>query len=453
MVGPCCRAALIFFLLQTSALAQSSWKPLMIGATNLQLAPGAANFFTANAAAIAAANFPGNIAITGTTTTITNLGFGQWIAMDGSRNMQIGVSPFSGNGLMTINPGYQLSLNFSGGGVVFWSGGGSFFAGGAQSCTGSQAIMNPLGFNIFGTNSSSYCEVLDIMPNDCGVPFWNNELVITGQSNRYNLTVDTSAGIAARVLWQNFTNITGKAAFTADCGDREIACDPTTSSCQIILPSLGPFALNQFDTWAFEQAWTHGISGISIGGNMQDGVPRQANLCYYIKNLGSNTANTLKVCSADHCFFWGQNPATTNLQISNLTEVKLETVDATNILVSYTSMAPPAGGGALPANIVTNGFAGTFTATNGLASLRSNLVSPTFVTLTSGVNWTNPLNCNIEVYVDGNGCDSGASIGKNGSAIPIFGPGTDFEITLHLQKGEYITITAGYMPTVSYSPY
>lgn len=102
---------------------------------------------------------------------------------------------------------------------------------------------------------------------------------------------------------------------------------------------------------------------------------------------------------------------------------------------------------------VTNSLAvtNTITAAQGYISLRSNLVAPTSITFpATGVNWTNPLNVNIEVYID-NPTVTGTSFKKNGTQI--FSSVTG-DITIHLQPGEYFseTYTVG-TPTATYSPF
>lgn len=90
-------------------------------------------------------------------------------------------------------------------------------------------------------------------------------------------------------------------------------------------------------------------------------------------------------------------------------------------------------------------------ATNGFSSLRSNTVSPTSISFpASGVNWTNPLNCMIEVYIN-NPTVTGTGISKNGTTIFTSVTG---DVTMHLQVGEYFseTYTVG-TPTATYSPY
>lgn len=95
----------------------------------------------------------------------------------------------------------------------------------------------------------------------------------------------------------------------------------------------------------------------------------------------------------------------------------------------------------------TNGVIG---AMGGFQSFRSNTIAPTSFTFpATTVNWTNPLNCNIEVYVDNSGV-TGTSFKKNGTQI--FSILTD--ITVGLQPGEFFseTFTIG-TPSGRYSPH
>jgi len=102
----------------------------------------------------------------------------------------------------------------------------------------------------------------------------------------------------------------------------------------------------------------------------------------------------------------------------------------------------------LPTRAVNLG--GLLTATNGISTLLSNLVAPTSITapLTT-VNWTNPINADIEVYIDNSGV-TGTSIKKNGTQIfsSLIG-----DVTIGLQPNETInlTYTVG-TPSIKWSP-
>jgi len=88
---------------------------------------------------------------------------------------------------------------------------------------------------------------------------------------------------------------------------------------------------------------------------------------------------------------------------------------------------------------------------NGVYSLASNLVAPTAITFpNSTVNWTNPLNCNIELYID-NTAVTGTAIKKNGTQI--FG-GLSNDVVMHLQPGEYFSETYSVgTPSATFSPF
>jgi len=88
---------------------------------------------------------------------------------------------------------------------------------------------------------------------------------------------------------------------------------------------------------------------------------------------------------------------------------------------------------------------------NGIYSLVSNLVAPTAITFpNSTVNWTNPLNCNIELYID-NTAVTGTAIKKNGTQI--FG-GLSNDVTMHLQPGEFFSETYSVgTPSATFSPF
>jgi hypothetical protein len=94
---------------------------------------------------------------------------------------------------------------------------------------------------------------------------------------------------------------------------------------------------------------------------------------------------------------------------------------------------------------------GLITATNGIATLRSNLLAPTAITFpNSTVNWTNPLNCNIELYID-NTAVTGTAIKKNGTQI--FG-GLSNDVTMHLQPGEFFSESYSVgTPSATFSPF
>jgi hypothetical protein len=88
---------------------------------------------------------------------------------------------------------------------------------------------------------------------------------------------------------------------------------------------------------------------------------------------------------------------------------------------------------------------------NGIYSLVSNLVAPTAITFpNSTVNWTNPLNCNIELYID-NTAVTGTAIKKNGTQI--FG-GLSNDVIIHLQPGEFFSETYSVgTPSATFSPF
>ena len=113
------------------------------------------------------------------------------------------------------------------------------------------------------------------------------------------------------------------------------------------------------------------------------------------------------------------------------------------------------GGTTAAAKIAATTGVATFTPTtvfsNSVASLKSNLVAPTSFTFpATTVNWTNPLTCNIEVYIDNFGV-TGTVVKKNGGQISS---GISQFMSFGLQSGEYFseTYTVG-SPTGTYSPF
>lgn len=94
---------------------------------------------------------------------------------------------------------------------------------------------------------------------------------------------------------------------------------------------------------------------------------------------------------------------------------------------------------------------GTITATNGVTSLRSNLVAPSSITFpATTVNWTNTNSFNIQVYID-NSAVTGTAIKKNGGTIFTSITG---DATIGLQPNETFseTYTVG-TPTATWSPF
>lgn len=94
---------------------------------------------------------------------------------------------------------------------------------------------------------------------------------------------------------------------------------------------------------------------------------------------------------------------------------------------------------------------GVFSALNGLASYRSNSIGPVSFTFpATTVNWTNPINASIEVYIDNTGV-TGTVFKKNGTQIFSSLVG---DILIGLQPGEYFseTFTIG-TPTGRWSPF
>ena len=94
---------------------------------------------------------------------------------------------------------------------------------------------------------------------------------------------------------------------------------------------------------------------------------------------------------------------------------------------------------------------GVFSITNSVGSYRSNAIGPTSITApATTVNWTNPINANIQVYIDNSGV-TGTAIKKNGTQIFSSLVG---DVTLELQPQEYfsMTYTLG-TPVVTWSPF
>lgn len=93
---------------------------------------------------------------------------------------------------------------------------------------------------------------------------------------------------------------------------------------------------------------------------------------------------------------------------------------------------------------------GVFMATNGFASFRSNSIAPfSFTFPATTVNWTNPINSDIEVYIDNSGV-TGTSFKKNGTQIFSSLVG---DVTVGLQPGEYLSATYSVgVPVARWSP-
>lgn len=90
-------------------------------------------------------------------------------------------------------------------------------------------------------------------------------------------------------------------------------------------------------------------------------------------------------------------------------------------------------------------------ATNGLASFRSNSIAPFAITApATTVPWTNPINMNIQVYIDNSGV-TGTAINKNGGQIFSSLVG---DVTIGLQPNEYISLTYTIgTPVIKWSPF
>lgn len=93
---------------------------------------------------------------------------------------------------------------------------------------------------------------------------------------------------------------------------------------------------------------------------------------------------------------------------------------------------------------------GSVIGTNGVLSLRSNLVAPTAITVgASPFSWTNTLGVNVYAFLDASAATiSGVSL--NGQQIL---GGITGGATLPLQNGEYFTITYTVAPTARWKPY
>lgn len=86
----------------------------------------------------------------------------------------------------------------------------------------------------------------------------------------------------------------------------------------------------------------------------------------------------------------------------------------------------------------------------GVTSTVSNKLAPVAITFpNTTVNWTNPVNCTIQLYIN-NSAITGTAIKKNGTTIFTVLTGTS---TINLQVGEYFseTYTVG-TPTATWSP-
>lgn len=195
-------------------------------------------------------------------------------------------------------------------------------------------IIGSMANNSNGPTGGTYAETVDIQPDRLDLPYLNDQLVITANSNNADLRVDADAFIFTPGIRHNFTNVAGLSNYTATRYDRVIMCDTTTNGCQVTLPALGKFGeiLNTSNTnWS---AWTRGNATIYGGHGL---MPAYATLEYTIINTASGT-NALMVCLADHAAFKGYG--VTNLAVTNLNTVHLRT-DGTNVLCEVVPSGVP----------------------------------------------------------------------------------------------------------------
>jgi len=97
----------------------------------------------------------------------------------------------------------------------------------------------------------------------------------------------------------------------------------------------------------------------------------------------------------------------------------------------------------------TNSYETFVTSTNGFASYRSNTIAPTTIVVgPSPFSFTNPVNCNINVFVDANGGNT--TVGLNGTTIFVSAANGDH--TVPLQTNEWTTVTYTGTPNMSWHP-
>ena len=249
-------------------------------------------------------NYDGN----GDNILLTNTLYGQGLLLDGQGGIDFYAGNSHGGGISFYSP-TTVSANFS-----YWQQGAS-------------------GFTLTGTTSGNATSqpVLSLVPSNFSSAFPNDLLVLPGNSNNYTTVLGARGTIGCAALWWNYTNISGRSSYAADFADRRIICNPSAASCQITLNAIGPFAELPTTNW-FGWMWN---TVSSIFGNPRG--PAHATLDSVIENTGSNTANTLSVCLADHSGF--TNCGTTNLVIPSLTSVRL-TADGTNVFAEFSTMTP-----------------------------------------------------------------------------------------------------------------
>lgn len=167
----------------------------------------------------------------------------------------------------------------------------------------------------------------------------------------YSVIVGSHGSIQYSSVWQPWTNVTGVASpYTADRGDLQIVDNmgAETGNKQITLPEVGVFA----DTEQNDISWTFVRDGAALG-------PAYYDRWYAVYNLGSNTANTLSVCTADHISFtnYGGQINGTNVQVPNMTKAVFTTF-GTNGVIELSPLGPYcAFGGGLSNSIYAMGTA------------------------------------------------------------------------------------------------
>jgi hypothetical protein len=234
----------------------------------------------------------------------------------------------------------------------------------------------------------AFQELLDLMPADYLHFYPDDLLVFSGNSNNANIRPRADGTLHLGGIRYNTTNVSGLPAYQMLEWDKIVLCNPAAASCVITMPAeaVQNLVLNTnsqpFSPWTAKNAYAND----SLGNAGNPLMPQQTTMEYWVKNLGSNTANTLTV----NLPWAATNIGATSLVIPNQTAAHF-TCTGTNggvgIAVEFLPMtlAPAYSvanmGGTLPQADLPSLAVTNFNAA--ALSLASNL----WVGATNGMNW------------------------------------------------------------------
>jgi hypothetical protein len=250
------------------------------------------------------------------------------------------------NAVITNNEAGNVTLNgaiLSVGGAtrldssaIFTDGTGDMQINGSLNVSQADGSPNHIDGNAGGVNIIARQEAFDVWGYGAPGADYDLDLGVFAVSNYegYSVIIGSHGSIQYSSVWQPWTNVTGVASpYSADRGDLQIVDNMSAESGnkEIMLPQA---TVMFADTEQNDINWTFVRDGAALG-------PAYYDRWYSIYNLGSNTAHTLSVCTADHIAFtnYGGQVNGTNIQIPNMTKAVFTTF-GTNGVVELSPLGP-----------------------------------------------------------------------------------------------------------------